>query len=50
MGAAGRQRVLEHFSSEQCVQHTLEVYRSLQHIPLAWRTGSRERTRDSVAH
>jgi glycosyltransferase involved in cell wall biosynthesis len=49
MGAAGRQRVLEHFSSEQCVQHTLDVYRSLQHIPLAWRTGSRERTRGSVA-
>jgi glycosyltransferase involved in cell wall biosynthesis len=50
MGAAGRQRVLEHFSSEQCVQRTLEVYRSLQRVPFASRAGSRERAPDSVAH
>jgi glycosyltransferase involved in cell wall biosynthesis len=29
MGAAGRQRVLENFSTERCVQGTLDVYRSL---------------------
>jgi glycosyltransferase involved in cell wall biosynthesis len=29
MGAAGRQRVLERFSTERCVQGTLAVYRSL---------------------
>lgn len=33
MGAAGRQRVLERFSTEQCVAGTMAVYRSLQRAP-----------------
>lgn len=49
MGAAGRQRVLKHFSSEQCVQLTLAVYRSLERVPLPPAAGSRKRASDSVA-
>jgi glycosyltransferase involved in cell wall biosynthesis len=33
MGAAGRRRVLERFSTEQCVAGTMAVYRSLQRAP-----------------